>query len=1122
VTRSQDSRTTPEQATAGDVSAGSPSPLPPLADWLTGVNELPAGKRRAAVRAALPALAEQPNRVRRDWVAAIVAAKIYGSAGYLTRQLGEHRDPADTGDQAGADGGTDRVPGSRWTYTPGVGVWDQGGHRLLDWCPAVSGNLVSYRDDGRVAGQQVTITVHPYTATVPMSEVENGAVWWDGFPNAVGTADRKVRDQLTNIVRREAGKLPDVVAHPRWNNGRLELPPADCLPAGYLERGGSWREWCHLVQRSMDTPKIALVMSLAVAGLYVKPLALQSYVVHLMGPSSRGKSTAAVMTAGIFGDPADNRVVTGWDVSAKGLPAWLRSLRLLTGIRDELGAAGFRASELQEVIFRITQGAERHVSSRAGMYRAPATGWHGCLVSTGNLSILGQIDNEAAYARVIEIGTPFTDNHAQAKAFKDMAREHYGHGLPAIAERALSPKEWALWLRKAELDLAIPEGDVLGRAGAHLAGGLAGARLISEICGINGYHEPVFTAARAALAVLAEELASNGATPDIRLRLAIADMAARNPSVFPSESEYECAILGDFRMPDIYGWDRTGSDKPGDYAILSSGIKAIARDYKITDLTVALKGLNQNGLLVRNERSPDYAAQVWVAGKNRRAYIVRGVLDAVTGDQADQTGTDDQAALATAPSDCPSDSSNDTKTGFDLRPSDSSDISRGKVCVRDLVSLSDDALAGLVNADTDEPTLDAVLAELDRRSLAPESHGDGRTGAPEGRHTHGGGSRQGGAQPADPAEWANWGRWLDRAEIEVSEEAARRALAGWHQATRGLWWAEYPGRTGINAYKRLQSRHPNMPQVERCDSELVDSITTGGGLVLLLDYVDTSQVPELGQKITSVDVTAQFLASAAAVELGDGEPQVIDRPRGIESLFKLPGYVELSESLDTDHPAFAGRDVAAGAWLPMPLARYLHEWETPVHVARVVVWTDKGQRLKRHAGELREARDWLMQWDGEPARIALQAVKAVYAGTYGGMLRSDKYNPEYVRRDWSDQLVSLAWCNAFRALDRVAYGVALDRPDGKRSIYRDVLDARNSGAPRGCAPLGICKDTAYFLNDSTEPFEPLGLEISRHKPGKWKVEKHVAVTEDIIHACERGSAYLLRDSVNAAWKEDGQ
>jgi hypothetical protein len=216
--------------------------------------------------------------------------------------------------------------------------------------------------------------------------------------------------------------------------------------------------------------------------------------------------------------------------------------------------------------------------------------------------------------------------------------------------------------------------------------------------------------------------------------------------------------------------------------------------------------------------------------------------------------------------------------------------------------------------------------------------------------------------------------------------------------------------------------------------------------------------------------------------------------------------------------------MSAGKWLPMPVAKYLYEWGVQLQVSRAVVWNNKGQRLKKHALEFRNALEWLMQWDNERAAIAQKAVKAVYAATYGGMLRSEKYNPDYIRRDWSDQLISLAWANALRALDRVTYAVPLERPDGKRSIYRDVLDAKNSGASRVCPPLGICKDTAYFLNDSTEPYIPTGLELSEKKPGmwkpgKWKIEKHVDVTDGVIRACEVGSAYLLRDAVNSAWKE---
>src|SRR5699024_4297462 len=113
-----------------------------------------------------------------------------------------------------------------------------------------------------------------------------------------------------------------------------------------------------------------------------------------------------------------------------------------------------------------------------------------------------------------------------------------------IVDRALSPTEWERWQQKAEYALGIPDGDIIGRAGAHLAGALAGAWLIGEICGIKDFHKPVFEAAKNTLDTIADDLVYKGLTPGDQLLSAVSDFMATNPGSFPTRNEYAGAIVG--------------------------------------------------------------------------------------------------------------------------------------------------------------------------------------------------------------------------------------------------------------------------------------------------------------------------------------------------------------------------------------------------------------------------------------------------------------------------------------------------------------------------------------------------------------------------------------------------
>src|SRR5699024_11797363 len=141
--------------------------------------------------------------------------------------------------------------------------------------------------------------------------------------------------------------------------------------------------------------------------------------------------------------------------------------------------------------------------------------------------------------------------------------------------------------------------------------------------------------------------------------------------------------------------------------------------------------------------------------------------------------------------------------------------------------------------------------------------------------------------------------------------------------------------------------------------------------------------------VSGHDINKQFLAAAGTVHLGDGEPVVDTRTAPpLESLVKFPGYVELRENLDSEHPALRG--IEAGRWVPMPLVSYLLSRGVTVTPARVVVWQEHGQRLAKHAKALRTAWQTLATADDAESAVAASAVKAVYAAFYGGMLRSDR------------------------------------------------------------------------------------------------------------------------------------
>ena len=1025
-----------------------------------------------------------------------------------------------------------RVPGALpWSYKPGVGVWRDQGTQILTWCPVVTRHLAAWSGRGEIVGRRFTIKVGGESATVPHDQVADGSCW-SRFPAAIGAGGRDERQALLAIVEDQAHRLELIPLHPRWADGALVLPPADALMRGYTDTTGSWSDWCAMVRTVVDSPRIAMVMGLAVGGLYVQPLGRQSYVVHMGGGSSVGKTTTAEVTASIFGSPGD--VIEAWSGTVNSVTAQLRGLHCLTAFRDELGASGFRAEQLSALMFRVTQGAERAVSTRTGEYRESQGSWHGAVISTGNHSIVGGIANEGIAARVIEPPLPMTSSAAHSDALRDMVSLSYGHGLVALADAKVSPAVFAVWAREAGAAIPLPGGGPERRIGEHLAMGVAGARLLAQVTGVPELVDAAIVAARETLAELVARLEDHGVRPGDRLLAAVAGAVASNPGAFPTRRAYEMAIATDRAPREVWGWDLTNDQLPGEIAIIDKMMRKITDPQGIEDAGIALRELDGRGDLIRPAARGcrNLARDIKVNGKKFRAYHLRNVF----------TQSDDESEAAVTVEDQVPTNSEPVPTSV---PTSKTTVDQGGpyspyICGSDVLGEGEP-----VNGDA--PLMVTVVREYltcprcgeptrVRVNGAPGHGGPCRpaernaeaSGVPGGSPVtptaptaaHGDAEAVSGpimAQP-DAEELSNFRRALaDRFGDALDVDAVPAALAVWHDVTDGLRFVSYPGQVGVAAYSRLVARHGSMPDPQRCESELVEQISTGGKCFRSLGWLDKSAVLDADMALTCHDIRSQFLAAARAVELGDGEPAHYVAPRTYAGLLKLPGYLLLGSNLDCPWPAFA--DVTAGTWLPMPVATYLHQRGIRLDVTEAVVWQQKGRRLAAWAGGFATALQALQDRTDTPSAYAEAAVKEVYAAFLGGMLRSERYNTTgTMRKDWSDQMIALADMNALRNLDRATYGFPYGTTDSV------VAKAITGGASPVVRPLGMCRDAVWHVAPSA-PFEVPGLAAvdkdgqSIIQPGKFRLQKWCAVTPEIIEAHADGSPYRVRDAINAAVKE---
>ncbi|MGG7566566.1 DUF927 domain-containing protein [Rhodovulum sp. DZ06] len=150
---------------------------------------------------------------------------------------------------------------------------------------------------------------------------------------------------------------------------------------------GDWRR--EVAARCIGNPLLAAAVSFALSGPLLRPLGIEGGGLHLRGASSRGKSTALRVAAGVWGDPGG--LVASWRSTANGLEA------LATGANDTLllldEIAEIEARDASKAAYMIANGQGKARARKSGGLR-PAATWRTNLLSSGEISLAEKLREE--------------------------------------------------------------------------------------------------------------------------------------------------------------------------------------------------------------------------------------------------------------------------------------------------------------------------------------------------------------------------------------------------------------------------------------------------------------------------------------------------------------------------------------------------------------------------------------------------------------------------------------------------------------------------------------------------------------------------------------------------------
>lgn len=144
----------------------------------------------------------------------------------------------------------------------------------------------------------------------------------------------------------------------------------------------------------------ATVICAAFAAPLLELFSAPNFGVHLIGESSRGKTSMLRIAASVYGDPGDPEMVASWN--ATGVGAELRASRLsdLPQCYDEIG--GGDSEHIDRLIYMLINGTGRVRGSRDVTLRETQR-WRTILLSTGERELGGDDAATGARARIVHL-----------------------------------------------------------------------------------------------------------------------------------------------------------------------------------------------------------------------------------------------------------------------------------------------------------------------------------------------------------------------------------------------------------------------------------------------------------------------------------------------------------------------------------------------------------------------------------------------------------------------------------------------------------------------------------------------------------------------------------------------
>jgi putative DNA primase/helicase len=243
-------------------------------------------------------------------------------------------------------------------------------------------------------------------------------------------------------------------------------PPIDSTYSGEyrLKPNGRKDDFFNLVIKEVrgNTP-LELMICIGISALIIGMLnrsklgTFDSLLVHLVGSTTTGKTTAGMLGVSLAGSPSPNEgLLQTYNGTKNAMARKLAGNHGVLTVLDESTMNLMDSQNLSSFVYELAQNSEKSRLNKDSELKEAQT-WNTTIVSTGESSILSRANNnEGLRVRLFEFSLDnWTRSAENAENLKKGLLQNYGHVVPEIAKKMLElgPEEVAKKMEENKDDI---------------------------------------------------------------------------------------------------------------------------------------------------------------------------------------------------------------------------------------------------------------------------------------------------------------------------------------------------------------------------------------------------------------------------------------------------------------------------------------------------------------------------------------------------------------------------------------------------------------------------------------------------------------------------------------------